>query len=175
MKIKDILEAAGGGYIPKNKKEADDPRYSMAMTKDVTPGEDSRQAAKWGFNVSAGGKVPKLRADGKISEAAMSVGVQGRMPVSPGARGLMRARWRYDKVINSKDVVLNAVNELEDELKNLKMVRLDTVNQLMQDTCEKYRIKPEYLYKNFVDKFNCNPRQYAVKYKKSRIGQPAKI
>ena len=65
--------------------------------------------------------------------------------------------------------------KIEDELKNLKMVRLDTVNQLMQDTCEKYRIKPEYLYKNFVDKFNCNPRQYAVKYKKSRIGQPAKI
>lgn len=63
---KDVEEAAGVGYIPKNKKEANDPRYVMAMTQDIKPGEDSKQAAKWGFNVGAGGKVPKLRSDGKF-------------------------------------------------------------------------------------------------------------
>ena len=66
MRIKDIVEAAGVGYIPKNKKEANDPRYVMAMTQDIKPGEDKRQAAKWGFKISKDGKVPKLRPDGKF-------------------------------------------------------------------------------------------------------------
>ena len=48
----------------KNKKEADDPRYSMAMTQDIKPGEDKRQAAKWGFNISNNGP-PKLKTNGK--------------------------------------------------------------------------------------------------------------
>jgi hypothetical protein len=61
-----IDEAAGVGYIPKNKKEANDPRYIMAMTQDIKPGEDKRQAATWGFKISKDGKVPKLRPDGKF-------------------------------------------------------------------------------------------------------------
>jgi hypothetical protein len=61
-----VEEAAGVGYIPKNKKEANDPRYAMAMTQDIKPGEDVRQAAKFGFKVKAGGSVPKLRPDGKF-------------------------------------------------------------------------------------------------------------
>jgi hypothetical protein len=38
----------------------------MAMTQDIKPGEDKRQAAKWGFKISKDGKVPKLRPDGKF-------------------------------------------------------------------------------------------------------------
>lgn len=49
MKIKDLLEAVG--YIAKNSKEASDPRYSMSITKDVRPGETSRQAKKFGNSV----------------------------------------------------------------------------------------------------------------------------
>ena len=59
-----LTEAAGVGYIPKNKKEANDPRYSMAMTNDIKPGEDKKQAAKWGFNISNNGP-PKLKTNGK--------------------------------------------------------------------------------------------------------------
>ena len=66
MKAYEIMEMGGVGYIPKNKKEANDLRYVMAMTQDIKPGEDSKQAAKWGFKVGAGGKVPKLRTDGKF-------------------------------------------------------------------------------------------------------------
>lgn len=61
-----IQETAGVGYIPKNKREANDPRYSHALTVDIKPGEDARQAAKWGFKISKDGKVPKLRPDGKV-------------------------------------------------------------------------------------------------------------
>lgn len=53
------------GYIPKNNKEAKDPRYVMSQTVDVKPGEDKRQAAKFGFKIQAGGQAPLLRADGK--------------------------------------------------------------------------------------------------------------
>jgi hypothetical protein len=60
-----IDESAGVGYIPKNKKEANDPRYAMAMTQDIKPGEDVKQAAKWGFKITKKGP-PKLRADGKF-------------------------------------------------------------------------------------------------------------
>ena len=66
MKVREITEAGGVGYIPKNKREANDPRFSNAFTVDIKPGEDSRQAAKWGFKLGAGGRVPTLRPDGKI-------------------------------------------------------------------------------------------------------------
>jgi hypothetical protein len=66
MKVKEIMEMGAVGYIPKNKKEANDPRYVMAMTQDIKPGEDKRQAAKWGFKISKDGSVPKLRPDGKF-------------------------------------------------------------------------------------------------------------
>lgn len=64
MRLYELLE--GGGYIPKNSAEAHDPRYVMAMTVDVKPGEDVRQAAKFGFHIGSGGRAPKLRADGKV-------------------------------------------------------------------------------------------------------------
>lgn len=66
MKIKDLVSEDASGYIPKNSKEAKDPRYVMSQTIDVKPGEDTRQAAKFGFKVAAGGRAPVLRADGKI-------------------------------------------------------------------------------------------------------------
>ena len=53
------------GHIPKNEKEAHDPRWSNALTVDIGPGEDKKQAAKFGFKVSNSGP-PKMRADGKF-------------------------------------------------------------------------------------------------------------
>ncbi len=50
MNIKELLEY-GVGYIAKNKKEANDPRYSMSVTTDVKPGEVERQAKKFGNKV----------------------------------------------------------------------------------------------------------------------------
>jgi hypothetical protein len=58
-----IMESSG--HIPKNSKEADDPRWSNALTVDIGPGEDKKQAAKLGFKVSNSGP-PKMRADGKV-------------------------------------------------------------------------------------------------------------
>lgn len=48
------------GYIPVNDREARDPRYSMAITQDIKPGEVQRQAAKMGFKTDAAGIPPLL-------------------------------------------------------------------------------------------------------------------
>lgn len=51
MKINDLFEEGAVGYIAKNSKEANDPRYSMSITQDVKPGEVERQAKKFGNKV----------------------------------------------------------------------------------------------------------------------------
>lgn len=56
------------GYIPVNDKEAKDPRYSMAITQDIKPGEIKRQAAKMGFKTSIAGLPPIAKTNG-LSEA----------------------------------------------------------------------------------------------------------
>jgi hypothetical protein len=62
MRIKEVTEASG--HIPTNSKEANDPRWSNALTVDIGPDEDKKQAAKFGFNISNNGP-PKLRPNGK--------------------------------------------------------------------------------------------------------------
>jgi hypothetical protein len=57
-KNESVTEATG--YIPVNDKEARDPRYSMAITQDIRPGEVQRQAAKMGFTTDAAGVPPLL-------------------------------------------------------------------------------------------------------------------
>jgi len=48
------------GYIPIDDREARDPRYSMAITQDIKPGEIQRQARKMGFKTDAAGVPPLL-------------------------------------------------------------------------------------------------------------------
>jgi hypothetical protein len=62
MRLREISEASG--HIPKNDAEAKDPRWSNAITVDVKPGEDARQAAKLGFTLD-NGRPPKLDPSGK--------------------------------------------------------------------------------------------------------------
>jgi len=56
----EVVESTG--YIPVNDQEARDPRYSMAITQDIKPGEVQRQAAKMGFKTDAAGVPPLLMA-----------------------------------------------------------------------------------------------------------------
>jgi hypothetical protein len=47
------------GYIPRNKKEARDPRYSMAVTVDIKPGQVGKEANKLGLQTGRNGE-PQL-------------------------------------------------------------------------------------------------------------------
>jgi hypothetical protein len=113
----------------------------------------------------------------EIMEAVMSVGVQSKYPVSPGARSLMASRWRYDRAVeqNVSDSLKGAVDQLEHNLKYIPDTKFDSIDLLMQTICEKFRVEPKKLHDEFVKKFNCSPDKYAVNYKKSREGQPIKI
>ena len=53
-----LTEASG--YIPKNNKEASDPRFSHGLTVDIKPGEIQRQAAKLGLTTDSAGVPPLL-------------------------------------------------------------------------------------------------------------------
>ena len=107
----------------------------------------------------------------------MSMGVQSKYPVSAGARGLMGARFRYDIAVkdNQKNTLTNAVDQFEHNLKYIPETNEDHINMLMSTICERFRVEPRQIYEAFVKKYNCNPRQYAVNYKKSREGQPVKV
>lgn len=68
MRAKEFI-IEGGGYIPQTEEEARDPRFMMAITCDIHPGEDVKQAAKFNFNLKRGGIPPLLKSNGNISES----------------------------------------------------------------------------------------------------------
>ena len=53
------------GYIP-SEKEKNDPRFKTALTVDVKPDANKKNAAAFGWKVSRAGIPPQARADGKI-------------------------------------------------------------------------------------------------------------
>jgi len=59
MKINEILTEAGG-YVPVSDKEAKDPRFELAVSQDVRPGEPQRQAKKMGWKTDKAGVPPLL-------------------------------------------------------------------------------------------------------------------
>ena len=57
------------GYIPKNKKQARDPRYSMALTVDIKPGQVGREANKLALNTNSQGKPALLMKTVNLQES----------------------------------------------------------------------------------------------------------
>lgn len=55
----DVLEEGASGYIP-SKKEASDPRYCMALTKDIGPDAIQQNAKRLGWKISRAGIPPLL-------------------------------------------------------------------------------------------------------------------
>jgi hypothetical protein len=112
-----------------------------------------------------------------VTEAAMDVAIQGRFPISAGARSLMGSRWRYDTVLKqtNKNLLTNAVDRLEYGLRDLKNITSQSVGMAFDHVCQTFRIEPKILHNAFYKKFNCSPLQYSVNYKKSREGQPVKV
>jgi hypothetical protein len=96
--------AEASGYIPVTDAEAQDPRYSMAVTVDIRPGEPQRQAAKLGWKTTVGGTPPTAKTNGLVEsltrrlqaikeeqdleEVAMSPGSLKAFANSPAAAGM---------------------------------------------------------------------------------------
>ena len=56
---------SASGYIP-TKRQAKDPRYSMALTQDIKPGQVGKEANKLALNTNSQGKPQELRPDGLV-------------------------------------------------------------------------------------------------------------
>jgi hypothetical protein len=173
----DLDEAAGVGVVPANKKMAKDPRYANALTVDIHPGETQKQAAKFGNKTDKIGRPPQLRADGKVTEAAMSVGIQGRQPVSPGGRGLMAARWKYENIIDRTNStnMQNAVERLSSKLDEIEKIDYASIDELMRGISVDFHIDPKDLHNAFIKKYRMIPDDYAKKLKKDRANRPKSV
>ena len=170
-------EVGGVGVVAANKKMAKDPRYSMSMTADIKPGETQTQAKKFGNSVNKMGLPPIAKTNGKISEATMSSTIQGRNPVSPGARGLMGAKWNFrNNVAEAEQMnMANAVASLAAKLPEIEQVNYESVDQVMQELCEKFQIDPKELHHAFIAKYRLTPDRYSVKLKHERKNKPKSI
>jgi hypothetical protein len=67
------LKESASGYIPRNKKEARDPRYSMAVTVDIKPGQVGKEANKLGLKTNKQGQPQIARASGLFEKLALEL------------------------------------------------------------------------------------------------------
>lgn len=113
----------------------------------------------------------------EIIEAAMSTTIQGRNPISAGARGLMAARWKYDNIVGakSKDNMIGAVDLLASELDNLKQIDYYSIDDLMQKIGAQFNIDTKDLHNLFIKKYKLTPDNFALKLKQNRKNRPKSV
>ena len=113
----------------------------------------------------------------EIIEAAMSTTIQGRNPISAGARGLMAARWKYDNIVGakSKDNMIGAVDLLASELDNLEQIDYYSIDDLMQKIGAQFNIDTKDLHNVFIKKYKLTPDALALKLQKERKNRPKSI
>lgn len=70
MRAREFIHEATG-YIP-NSKQRNDPRWCMALTKDIRPNSIKKNAKAFNWKTSRAGIPPQARADGKIAEDLMN-------------------------------------------------------------------------------------------------------
>ena len=173
----DLDEAAGVGVVPANKKAAKDPRYANALTVDIHPGETQKQAAKFGSKTDKLGRPPIMNPSGKVTEATMSTTIQGRHPVSAGARGLMAARWKYDTVVQGSDGknMVNAVERLASTLDGAERTDYAVIDSMMQQICREFEVDPTDLHAAFIAKYKLTPDSFSAKLKHDRQNRPKSV
>jgi hypothetical protein len=170
-------ETGGVGVVAANKKMAKDPRYSMSMTADVKPGETQRQAKKFGNSVDKMGLPPVANTNGQIAEATMSSTIQGRNPVSPGARGLMGARWGFDKNVDAADKMnsRNALDMLAHRLEDLEFSDQRSLSDILHQVGVQFHIMPDKLEHMFHKKYNLTMGSYAAKLNHAKKSRPRSV
>lgn len=173
MRLRDIAQLnEASGYIPKNEKEAADPRWQMAITNDIKPGETQRQATKMGWSTDAEGKPPKLKTNGSVNESLTDVAIQSRQPISAGARGLLYARSQFDKFITRNNEIVN--QSAADALAWAVKAPV-AVNEAVFDIATKFKLEPEQLNHIFRQTYGMTVYEFAKKCHHSYKHDPKKI
>ena len=113
----------------------------------------------------------------EILEATMSIGIQGRNPISAGARGLMGARWKYSKIIDAAEPknLIGATDRLASDLHTIEKTDYATINDLMQNISAEFVINPKDLHNSFIKKYNLTPDDFAKKQKNLKNNRPKSV
>jgi hypothetical protein len=119
------------GYIPKNKKEARDPRYSMAVSVDVGPGQVGKEANKLALNTGRNGEPGLLMKSANLRESRMPQPSQGpgkyrdlNAPLGPESPPKMPAGTIKVDVSDTQDWY-----QLGQDISNLEIANKDHYNQ----------------------------------------------
>ncbi|NDH09293.1 MAG: hypothetical protein EBY16_06720 [Gammaproteobacteria bacterium] len=113
----------------------------------------------------------------EILEAAMSTTIQGRNPISAGARGLMAARWKYDTVVRGVEGknMSGAVARLADNLDNIEQIDYASIDDLMRGICGDFQVDPKDLHNSFIAKYKLTPDAFAAKLRHDRQNRPKSV
>jgi hypothetical protein len=112
-----------------------------------------------------------------ISEAVMSTTIQGRNPISAGARGLMAGRWKYDTVLNAseKDNITGALHALAAALDQLDKIDYTSLHDAFHTVARNFNVDVSILERLFREKYNSTPARYAAKLKHERNNRPRRV
>jgi len=113
----------------------------------------------------------------EILEAAMSTTIQGRNPISAGARGLMAARWKYDTIVRGVEGknMVGAVARLADDLDDMEQIDYASIDDVMQNISRAFNIDPKDLHHSFIAKYKLTPDAFAAKLKHDRANRPKSV
>ena len=95
----------------------------------------------------------------EILEATMSTTIQGRQPISAGARGLMASRWKYDTIVKDAEGknMSNAVARLASNLDGIEQTDYDSIDDAMRSISMAFQIDPKNLHNAFIKKYSLTP------------------
>jgi hypothetical protein len=113
----------------------------------------------------------------EIIEAAMSTTIQGRNPISAGARGLMAARWKYDTIVKGVEGknMIGAVARLADQLNDMEKIDYNSIDDVMQNISTAFQVEPKDLHNAFIAKYKLTPDDFADKLKHDRENRPKSV
>ena len=113
----------------------------------------------------------------EILEATMSTTIQGRNPISAGARGLMAARWKYDTIVKGVEGknMMGAVARLADNLDDMEQIDYASIDDVMQNISVAFQVDPKDLHNAFIKKYKLTPDAFAVKLKNDRQNRPKSV
>jgi hypothetical protein len=122
------------GYIPVNDKEARDPRYSMAITQDIKPGEVQRQAKKMGWKTDAAGRPPLLMK--RLENLLESIKAEAiNTPVSKNRD----AEQYYNFILGKAKLGRPLTRQEQEFIKVYKMYQTQKVAEVSEDCWDGYR------------------------------------
>jgi hypothetical protein len=123
--VKKVLKEFGG-YVPVNDAEARDPRFKMAISQDIKPGEVQRQAKKMGWTTDPAGVPPLLTTKNKF----------GRVPKSAFKDRITESRLQEDEDLFEINMSPSNLEKLAGEINARAGMEFEMIVPNVQDEDE---------------------------------------